>query len=100
MLKPNGPICNLNCAYCYYLYKEWLYPNSDFRMSDKLLEEFTRQYIGAQRAPEVTFGWQGGEPLLMGLDFFRRAVELQELYHTSRIGNRSGKDLRPGGTAR
>jgi len=57
MLKPNGPICNLNCAYCYYLSKERLYPKSDFRMSDKLLEEFTRQYIGAQRVPEVTFGW-------------------------------------------
>jgi len=81
MLKPNGPICNLNCAYCYYLSKEQLYPNSDFRMSDELLEEFTRQYIEAQRVPEVTFGWQGGEPLLMGLDFFRRAVELQERCH-------------------
>jgi len=81
MLKPKGPICNLNCAYCYYLSKEQLYPNSDFRMSDELLEEFTCQYIEAQRVPEVTFGWQGGEPLLMGLDFFRRAVELQELYH-------------------
>ena len=81
MLKPNGPACNLNCAYCYYLSKERLYPNSDFRMSDELLEEFTRQYVEAQRVPEVTFGWQGGEPLLMGLDFFQRAVELQELYH-------------------
>jgi len=80
MLKPRGPVCNLNCAYCYYLSKERLYPNSDFRMSDELLEEFTRQYIEAQRVPEVIFGWQGGEPLLMGLDFFRRAVELQELY--------------------
>jgi len=78
MLKPAGPICNLNCAYCYYLTKESLYPNSDFRMSDKLLIEFTHQYIEAQQVPEVTFGWQGGEPLFMGLDFFRRAVELQD----------------------
>jgi len=80
MLKPRGPICNLNCAYCYYLSKERLYPGSDFRMSEPLLEEFTRQYIEAQRVPEVTFGWQGGEPTLMGLDFFQRAVELQQQY--------------------
>jgi uncharacterized protein len=80
MVKPRGPICNLTCAYCYYLSKERLYPGSDFRMGDELLESFTRQYIEAQRVPEVTFGWQGGEPLLMGLDFFRRAVELQERY--------------------
>jgi uncharacterized protein len=83
MAKPRGPICNLNCAYCYYLRKEQLYPGSDFRMSDHVLESFTRQYIEAQRVPEVTFGWQGGEPLLMGLDFFRRAVELQERYRRS-----------------
>ncbi len=80
MTKPRGPICNLNCAYCYYLPKENLYPGSDFRMSDEVLESFTRQYIESQHVPEVTFGWQGGEPLLMGLDFFKRAVELQEQY--------------------
>jgi len=61
MLKPRGPICNLDCAYCYYLSKERLYPGSGFRMSDDLLEEFTRQYIEAQRVPEVTFAWQAGE---------------------------------------
>ncbi len=81
MLKPNGPICNLNCAYCYYLSKERLYPDGRFRMTGELLEEYTRQYIEAQRVPEVTFAWQGGEPLLMGVDFFRRAVELQERCH-------------------
>jgi uncharacterized protein len=80
MLKPRGPVCNLDCAYCYYLSKESLYPGSDFCMSDELLEAFTRQYIEAQRVSEVTFGWQGGEPLLMGLDFFRRAVALQETH--------------------
>jgi uncharacterized protein len=80
MVKPRGPICNLDCAYCYYLSKKALYPDSDFRMSEDMLETFTRQYIEAQQAREVTFGWQGGEPLLMGLDFFRRAVELQETY--------------------
>ena len=80
MIKPRGPICNLACAYCYYLSKEALYPHSQFCMTDNLLERFTRQYINAQRVPEVTFGWQGGEPLLMGIDFFQRAVELQQNY--------------------
>ena len=81
MLKPRGAICNLDCAYCYFLSKERLYPESNFRMSDALLEEFTRQYIQAQsKMPEVTFAWQGGEPMLMGLDFFRRAVTLQKEY--------------------
>jgi uncharacterized protein len=77
MLKPRGAICNLDCAYCYFLSKEQLYPESAFRMNDDVLERFTRQYVEAQRGPEVTFAWQGGEPTLMGLDFFRRAVELQ-----------------------
>ena len=77
MLKPRGAICNLDCAYCYFLSKEQLYLNSAFRMSDALLETYTRQYIEAQSVPEVTFAWQGGEPTLMGPDFFRRAVELQ-----------------------
>jgi uncharacterized protein len=80
MVKPRGPICNLDCTYCYYLSKKKLYPDSDFRMSNQLLETLTRQYIGAQRVREVTFGWQGGEPLLMGLGFFQRAVDLQEKY--------------------
>ena len=80
MLKPRGAICNLDCAYCYFLSKERLYPGSRFRMADELLESYTRQYIAAQRVPEVTFAWQGGEPTLMGLDFFRRAVELQQKY--------------------
>jgi uncharacterized protein len=80
MIKPRGAICNLNCAYCYFLKKEALYPTSDFRMSEEVLENFTRQYIQAQRVPHVTFGWQGGEPTLMGLDFFRKAVEFQKKY--------------------
>jgi uncharacterized protein len=90
MLKPRGAICNLDCAYCYFLSKERLYPYSDFRMSDALLEEFTHQYIEAQsKMPKVTFAWQGGEPTLMGLDFFRRAVELQNKYTKSgmRVSN-------------
>ncbi len=80
MLKPRGAICNLDCHYCYFLSKEMLYPGSRFRMANELLEEYTRQYIAAQRVPEVTFAWQGGEPTLMGLDFFKLAVELQQKY--------------------
>ena len=78
MTKPRGAICNLDCKYCYFLSKERLYPNSDFRMSETLLEEYTRQYIEAQHIPEVTFAWQGGEPTLMGLDFYKQAVGYQQ----------------------
>lgn len=80
MLKPRGAVCNLDCRYCYYLRKEQLYPDSRFSMKDELLEAFTRQYIEAQHVPEVTFAWQGGEPTLMGLDFFERAIEFQARY--------------------
>lgn len=80
MLKPRGAICNLDCAYCFYLRKESLYPGASFRMSGELLESFTRQYIQAQNFPEITFAWQGGEPTLMGLDFFRKAVQFQHKY--------------------
>lgn len=80
MVKPHGPICNLDCAYCYYLEKEKLYPGSSFRMNDRVLEAAIRQHLRAQRSGHVHFHWQGGEPLLMGLDFYQRAVELQERY--------------------
>jgi uncharacterized protein len=81
MLKPAGPSCNLNCTYCYYLEKKILYPGKkDFRMSDELLEEYTKQYIEAHQVPVVTFTWQGGEPTLMGLDFFKKALDLQKKY--------------------
>jgi uncharacterized protein len=80
MIKPRGPICNLACDYCYFLSKEALYPGSDFRMSDEVLEDFTWQYIQSQRVPRVIFAWQGGEPTLMGLDFYRKAIELQRKY--------------------
>lgn len=96
MLKPRGAICNLNCAYCYYLSKKKLYPDSHFRMTDELLEGFTRQYIEAQRVPEATLGWQGGEPTLMGLDFFKLAVELQQQYQ--RPGLRIHNTLQTNGT--
>jgi len=80
MTKPRGALCNLNCVYCYFLKKEALYPRSDFFMSDELLENFTRQYIQAQQVPQVTFAWQGGEPTLMGLDFYKKAVNYQKQY--------------------
>jgi uncharacterized protein len=80
MTKPRGAICNLDCRYCFYLAKEDLYPGGAFRMSDETLESYTRQYIEAQQVLEVTFAWQGGEPTLMGLPFFERAVELQRQY--------------------
>ena len=80
MMKPRGSICNLDCQYCFYLKKEKLYPGAGFRMSDDLLEAYTRQYIEAQQIPEVTFIWQGGEPTLMGLPFFQKAVEFQAKY--------------------
>ena len=78
MTKPRGAICNLDCKYCYFLSKERLYPNSEFRMSDNLLEEYIRQYIAAQHVNDINFAWQGGEPTLMGVDFFRQAVRYQQ----------------------
>ncbi|MBP1667153.1 MAG: chuR, partial [Bacteroidetes bacterium] len=81
MLKPAGSSCNLNCTYCYYLEKNKLYPATKVpRMTNVLLENFTKQFIEAHQVPVVTFTWQGGEPTLMGLDFFRKAVELQKKY--------------------
>ncbi len=73
--KPSGATCNLDCTYCFFLSKEKLYPNSCFRMSEETLETYIRQVIESQRAPEVTISWQGGEPTLMGLDFFKRAMD-------------------------
>ena len=83
MTKPRGAICNLDCKYCYFLSKEALYPGSKFRMSDNLLEEYIRQYISAQQVDDINFAWQGGEPTLMGLDFFRQAVRYQQKHRRS-----------------
>jgi uncharacterized protein len=95
MLKPRGAICNLGCLYCYFLSKEKLYPESTFRMEDSLLEDFTRQYIEAQQTPEVTFAWQGGEPTLMGLEFFEKAVRYQKKY--ARSGQKINNALQTNG---
>ena len=80
MAKPSGAICNLDCKYCFFLSKEALYPGSRFRMGEDVLEAYLRQLIESQRAPQVTIAWQGGEPTMMGLDFFRRAMALVEKY--------------------
>lgn len=80
LAKPSGPICNLDCSYCFFLSKEALYPGDRFRMSDEMLERYVRQVIESQDDPEVTVAWQGGEPTLMGVDFFRRALDLVEQY--------------------
>ena len=80
LAKPTGPICNLDCEYCFFLAKESLYPGDRFRMSEELLETYVRQLVESQQGPHVTIAWQGGEPTLMGVQFFRRAVELAESY--------------------
>ncbi len=80
LAKPTGAICNLNCSYCFFLHKDSLYPGSHFRMSDEVLETYIRQLIEYHRTPQVTVAWQGGEPTLMGLDFYRRAIEYQKQY--------------------
>jgi uncharacterized protein len=87
LAKPTGAICNLDCTYCFFLSKELLYPGDRFRMADELLARYLRQLVESHRADEVTIAWQGGEPTLMGVDFFRRSVELVQSY------------LRPGQTA-
>lgn len=78
MAKPTGAICNLDCEYCFFLSKELLYPGDRFRMADDLLVTYIRQLLEAHaQAPEVVVAWQGGEPTLMGLDFFRRTIEIE-----------------------
>ncbi|MCL4313555.1 MAG: anaerobic sulfatase maturase [Actinobacteria bacterium] len=81
MAKPVGPICNLDCSYCYYLEKTELYPRrTAFKMSEEVLESYVRQFIEASPGPIVHFVWHGGEPTLAGKDFYRRVLELQNKY--------------------
>jgi uncharacterized protein len=81
LAKPTGAVCNLDCSHCFFLSKEMLYPGSRFRMADDLLVEYLSQLIEAHsRVPEVTIAWQGGEPTPMGLEFFRRSVELADAH--------------------
>jgi len=79
LAKPTGATCNLDCKYCFFLSKEMLYPGDRFRMSDELLDTYIRQLLEAQPADEVSVAWQGGEPTLMGLDFFRRQFQMRQL---------------------
>jgi uncharacterized protein len=80
MLKPSGADCNLACRYCYYLEKTRYYPEGQMRMDEEALEHITRSYLQTNPAREVVFGWQGGEPLLMGIEFFQKALEFQKRY--------------------
>ncbi|MBC2607075.1 anaerobic sulfatase maturase [Pelagicoccus albus] len=80
MTKPIGPICNLDCKYCFYLEKEALYTEKKWRMQPDVLENYIRQYIEAQPNNHVSFAWQGGEPTLLGVDYFRRVVDIQNRY--------------------
>jgi uncharacterized protein len=81
MTKPTGPICNLDCKYCFYLEKEALYPDTrKWAMKPEILERYIQQYIAAQPSDTVSFAWQGGEPTLLGVDYFRNVVALQAKY--------------------
>jgi uncharacterized protein len=81
MVKPIGSVCNLNCAYCYYLEKSKLYSHvKDFRMTESLMERYVEQYIITQNVPEISFVWQGGEPTLMGIDFYKKVLDVQQKY--------------------
>ena len=80
LAKPSGSTCNIDCTYCFFLSKEALYPNEKNRMSEATLEAYIRQLLESHRTPQVTVAWQGGEPTLMKLDFFRLSVELVEKY--------------------
>ena len=97
MAKPTGAVCNLDCEYCFFLSKEMLYPGSRFRMAADLQETYIRQLLEAHaRASEVVVAWQGGEPTMMGLDFFRRAIDLQRQY--ARPGQRILNTIQTNGT--
>ena len=80
LAKPSGSTCNIDCTYCFFLSKEALYPNEKNRMTESTLEAYIRQLLESHRSPQVTVAWQGGEPTLMKLEFFKRSVELVEKY--------------------
>ena len=97
LAKPTGAVCNLDCSYCFFLSKEMLYPGSRFRMADELLEAYLRQLIEAHATvAEVAIAWQGGEPTMMGLDFFRRSIELAEQF--LQPGQRAAYTIQTNGT--
>ena len=97
MAKPVGAACNLDCAYCFYRSKQQLGGGiGTGRMSDEVLEAYVHDYLHGQEGPEITFTWQGGEPMLLGLDFYRKAVELQRKHCPP--GRRVANDLQTNGT--
>ena len=85
MIKPAGSLCNLDCSYCYYLDKSDLYGGREPRMSLEMLETVVRETIRANEVPEVTFNWHGGEPLILGLDFYRKALAFQRKYADGKL---------------
>ncbi len=85
MVKTAGPVCNLDCDYCYYLEKDALYPGkkfnlSSFRMNEEVLEKLIRDFITSQPQQTIEFVWHGGEPTLLGIEYFRKAITLQKKY--------------------
>ena len=80
LVKPSGAACNLDCKYCFFLSKEMLYPGSNIRMTDEMLRIYIRQSLDSQQTSEISINWQGGEPTLMGLNFFRRSVDYVEKF--------------------
>jgi uncharacterized protein len=95
--KPVGPTCNLKCQYCYYLKKKDIYPEGEsFRMPDDILEEYIVQHIEASTEPVISFSWHGGEPTLLGLDYFRKIVDLQRRHQP--LNRRIANGLQTNGT--
>jgi uncharacterized protein len=85
LAKPIGSICDIACDYCFYLEKRELYPRGQsLKMPDAVLAKHIEQYVAAQPTPVVEFVWHGGEPTLLGVDFFRRVVELQQPYRAQK----------------
>lgn len=81
MAKPASSMCNMRCRYCYYLEKSKYYPSHDKHiMSDETLEIYIRDYIAAQNSPHVIFNWHGGEAMICGIEFFKKAISLQKKY--------------------
>lgn len=96
LAKPTGAVCSLDCKYCFFLSKELLYPGSRFRMADEMLKTYLRQLFESQPGPDVIVAWQGGEPTLVGLDFFKRSVEYAERF--KRPGQRVTYSIQTNGT--
>jgi uncharacterized protein len=96
MAKPTGSACNLDCTYCFYLHKdELLQQEAHCNMSDEVLENFIRQYIDGQDGEQIVFSWQGGEPTLMGLEFFHKVVKFQKM--NQKPGQKIENDLQTNG---